>query len=200
MSTIKYFGKDVAVDIAQQIHLAKRRLETLNGNYEVIISELERLYRWADKLMTETPIMSHPLPDEYFFQLMSVHILIVALLEFSLKCVGRPTKRGRLLDHIRKSPVLNDLEADWLILTVLIRHTLVHNFGRYDPQLAELEKKYIKKLRIVWPETGTFITTHSIDQSVSCLALLEKFVFLDVLSKDLIETEKQAFKTYFTIR
>lgn len=195
MATVRYHGRDVPVEIANQIHLAKCRLKTLSKDHEVLVYELERLHRWTYKLITDTPVTAPHHPDEYFLQMMSVHILIVALLEFSLKCVGKPKKE--LLDCLRRSPVLDELEADWLIHTVLIRHTLVHNFGRLDSHLLNQEKKHIKKLKIHWGKGDSVLTTHVLEVSVLCLRLLEKFVFLDVLSKELTDAERQAFTEYF---
>jgi len=184
-----------------QLPLGTRlRLEKKHNRLAFVFSDIDRLQDWVIALKGRTPRFGAPLSDRYFLELMSIHILIVSLLEYSLKCVRMAARQHELIERIRSSPVMRDLEKDWLVYLILTRHTVVHNFGHHDKDLEKNMRKHIRKLRVVPGDGDSWLTVFVGTQFDLCLELLKKYLFLDVLSNDLTVEELQCFRRYFDLR
>lgn len=132
--------------------------------------------------------------DDLYFQLVSVHILAVSILEFSLKnkeineIQCQKTKRIKfenIINYIKQSQILDDMQKDWLILLVLIRHTLVHNYGHIDQDFRCGVNKYIEKLKYEFPNDKSQLATLSPDDVAICIKLLKRYIYLDIMSEHL---------------
>ncbi|MCJ7505883.1 hypothetical protein MUP05_05375 [Candidatus Bathyarchaeota archaeon] len=169
-------------------------MEKSEKSIGIIVSDLDDLRAWIKLLMEKHPSILAPLPTEYFLEIMSIHILIVAILEYSLRYVGRRMKYYQLIDYVSRSPVLTDLEKDWLILLILRRHTIVHNFAHADDELCRDTKKYIKKLKVVPGERDSWLTPFTLQECDMCLGIVRKLMILDIVSDRLTTEQRDMFK------
>ena len=117
------------------------------------ISDLDTLWNICNELHIEKypKTIGQWLPDDTYLLLIGLHILTVSKLEWFLKEKGYIPKKsgyGKLQEFIKNSQ-LNDLEKEWLIYYIELRHLLIHKGGRYDRIFFNRIKKHnFKHLKV----------------------------------------------------
>ena len=134
------------------------------------------------------------MPSRDYLEIMSIHVLLISLLEFLMKCVGNDISQSKFPSYIRGRQVLDDSEKELLIYLVLIRHNVVHNFGYWNDELRSKVKQHIRSLKVDIPEEDRYLSPLSPKKCLLSVRVLAKLIFLDILSEELTEEELEDTK------
>jgi hypothetical protein len=184
-------------ELGMKIYHIRIKLDSINPQYGFILSDLDSIEEILDKLRKQFNVEKSVTLDEYLLQLMAVHVLIISLFEYTLKIAGKNIKQSKMPDYIRNCDFLNELEKDWFIYLILIRHTIVHNFGHYDKYYDKNVRKHIKKLKIDISDFKHSLSPLGIEDLRRCLNIVKKIIFLDIMSKHLTSDDIDDIKKYY---
>ena len=174
------------------------KLESLDKNYSIVLSDIETLENITKEIQKKVKGRAL-ISDDLYLRLTSIQILAISILEFLLKREYKINYQKDIINCIKESPELSVLQKDWLILLILIRHTIVHEYGHYDKQFWDNVGKHIQKLKVEKPENDSYRSPLNPDQVIMCLNLLKKYIYLDVLSKHLTKKEKASLSKELTV-
>ena len=122
---------------------------------EWVKSDLETLKDWSRTLISKLPPAGSRI-EELYLQNNAIQIEIISQLEYFLEAKGKISSKEqfKIINIIKNSSSLQDLEKDHLILLFLVRHTICHNGGHYDKKFINDCAKHIKKLKIEGVKEG----------------------------------------------
>ncbi|MBL7160509.1 MAG: hypothetical protein ISS93_01520 [Candidatus Aenigmarchaeota archaeon] len=125
-------------------------LYVMNDVYGWVKSDLKTLKKWSRTLISKLPPAGSMISGELYLQNNTIQIEIISQLEYFLKTKGKIKSREqfKIVDIIKNSSSLQDLEKDHLILLFFVRHTICHNGGHYDKEFINNCEKHLKKLKI----------------------------------------------------